>query len=172
MPAEVAIHFSATGTPNDYVPKAIGVALLPAIMLITQLVLTVGTAVDPRPIRRRVRLSRLRRPVFSLSSTFSSSPGTPAIRCHWRACWSPHSSSRRCLSATPSGARSSLSADRQHSGATRRQESSPSPPGGSVSRSRFRDGSLATRKFHFLAALAAHCVHGSLCSPFTIEGLT
>ncbi|WP_276249574.1 DUF1648 domain-containing protein [Haloarcula rara] len=47
LPAEVAIHFSATGTPNDYVPKAIGVALLPAIMLITQLVLTVGTAVDP-----------------------------------------------------------------------------------------------------------------------------
>ena len=47
LPAEVAIHFSAAGTPDNYVPKAVGVALLPAIMLATLLVLRVSMAVDP-----------------------------------------------------------------------------------------------------------------------------
>ena len=47
LPAEVAIHFSATGTPDSYVPKAIGVALLPALMLVTLFVLKVALAADP-----------------------------------------------------------------------------------------------------------------------------
>ena len=47
LPAEVAVHFSGSGTPDNYVPKAVGVALLPAIMLATLLVLNVSTAVDP-----------------------------------------------------------------------------------------------------------------------------
>ncbi|PSP82603.1 hypothetical protein BRC96_10320 [Halobacteriales archaeon QS_6_64_34] len=44
LPAEVAVHFSGSGTPDNYVSKAIGVALLPAIMLATLLVLNVSTA--------------------------------------------------------------------------------------------------------------------------------
>ena len=47
LPAEVAIHFSASGTPDNYVSKALGVTLLPAIMLATLLVLHVSMAVDP-----------------------------------------------------------------------------------------------------------------------------
>ena len=47
LPAEVAIHFSASGTPDNYVPKAVGVFLLPAIMLATLLVMRVSMAADP-----------------------------------------------------------------------------------------------------------------------------
>ncbi|WP_324665421.1 DUF1648 domain-containing protein [Haloarcula sediminis] len=47
LPGEVAIHFSASGTPDNYVPKAVGVVLLPALMLVTQLVLKGAMAVDP-----------------------------------------------------------------------------------------------------------------------------
>jgi len=47
LPAEVAIHFSASGTPDNYVPKAVGVFLLPAIMLGTLVVVRVSLRVDP-----------------------------------------------------------------------------------------------------------------------------
>jgi len=47
LPAEVAIHFSAAGTPDSYVPRAVGVALLPALMLVTLFVLKVALAADP-----------------------------------------------------------------------------------------------------------------------------
>ena len=47
LPAEVAIHFSSSGTPDNYVSKAIGVFLLPAIMLATLFVLNVSMAADP-----------------------------------------------------------------------------------------------------------------------------
>jgi len=47
LPAEVAIHFSATGTPDNYVPKAVGVFLLPVLMLAMLGVLRVSMAADP-----------------------------------------------------------------------------------------------------------------------------
>jgi len=47
LPAEVAIHFGASGTPDNYVPKAVGVFLLPAIMLGTLVVVRVSMRVDP-----------------------------------------------------------------------------------------------------------------------------
>lgn len=47
LPAEVAIHFSASGTPDNYVSKLVGVALLPALMLAMVLVLKVSMAADP-----------------------------------------------------------------------------------------------------------------------------
>ena len=47
LPAEVAIHFSASGTPDNYVPTAVGVFLLPAIMLGTLLFTTVALRADP-----------------------------------------------------------------------------------------------------------------------------
>jgi uncharacterized membrane protein len=53
LPAEMAIHFSAAGTPDGYVPKAVGVALLPAIMLGTLAVLRWSYRVDT-PENRRV----------------------------------------------------------------------------------------------------------------------
>jgi uncharacterized membrane protein len=47
LPAEVAIHFSASGTPDNYVPKAVGVLMLPAIMLGTLAVLRLALRFDP-----------------------------------------------------------------------------------------------------------------------------
>jgi len=47
LPAEMAIHFSATGTPDTYVSKPIGVFLLPAIMLGTLVFLAGAFRVDP-----------------------------------------------------------------------------------------------------------------------------
>ena len=47
LPAEVAIHFSASGTPDNYVPKAVGVLMLPAIMLGTLVVLRLALRFDP-----------------------------------------------------------------------------------------------------------------------------
>jgi uncharacterized membrane protein len=47
LPAEVAIHFSASGTPDNYVPKAVGVLMLPAIMLGTLAVLRLSLHFDP-----------------------------------------------------------------------------------------------------------------------------
>ncbi|WP_262179582.1 DUF1648 domain-containing protein [Haloarcula laminariae] len=47
LPAEVAIHFSASGAPDNYVPKAVGVAVLPAVMLATVIVMRAAMAADP-----------------------------------------------------------------------------------------------------------------------------
>ncbi|EMA20128.1 DUF1648 domain-containing protein [Haloarcula argentinensis] len=47
LPAEVAIHFSASGTPDTYVSKPVGVALMPALMLATLLVLKGAFRFDP-----------------------------------------------------------------------------------------------------------------------------
>lgn len=47
LPAEVAIHFSASGTPDNYVARAVGVFLLPAVMLGTLVVVRVALRVDP-----------------------------------------------------------------------------------------------------------------------------
>jgi len=47
LPAEVAIHFSASGTPDNYVSKPVGVFLLPALMLALVLVLRISMAADP-----------------------------------------------------------------------------------------------------------------------------
>lgn len=47
LPAEVAIHFSASGTPGNYVPKAVGVFLLPAVMAVTLLVMRAAMRFDP-----------------------------------------------------------------------------------------------------------------------------
>jgi uncharacterized membrane protein len=47
LSAEVAIHFSASGTPDNYVPKAVGIALLPALMLATLLFMKWRLRLDP-----------------------------------------------------------------------------------------------------------------------------
>ncbi|WP_277542159.1 DUF1648 domain-containing protein [Haloarcula laminariae] len=47
LPAEVAIHFSASGAPDNYVPKAVGVAGLPAVMLATVIVMRAAMGADP-----------------------------------------------------------------------------------------------------------------------------
>jgi uncharacterized membrane protein len=47
IPAEVAIHFSASGTPDNYVSKPVGVFLLPVLMVAMLLVLNVSMAADP-----------------------------------------------------------------------------------------------------------------------------
>lgn len=47
LPAEVAIHFSASGTPDNYVSKPVGVALLPMLMLGMLLILKSAFRYDP-----------------------------------------------------------------------------------------------------------------------------
>lgn len=47
LPDQVAIHFSATGTPDNYVPPAIAAILLPGIMAITYLFLRYIPTIDP-----------------------------------------------------------------------------------------------------------------------------
>jgi len=47
LPAEMAIHFSASGTPDTYVSRAVGVALLPAVMAVTLLILHAAMRFDP-----------------------------------------------------------------------------------------------------------------------------
>ena len=47
LPAEIAIHFSASGTPDTYVSKPVGVVLMPALMLATLLVLKGAFRYDP-----------------------------------------------------------------------------------------------------------------------------
>jgi hypothetical protein len=47
LPAEVAVHFSVTGTPGNYVPRAYAVVGLPAGMALTLLVLWGAARLDP-----------------------------------------------------------------------------------------------------------------------------
>lgn len=47
LPAELAIHFSASGSPDTYVSKPVGIALLPAVMVLTLLVLDAAFRLDP-----------------------------------------------------------------------------------------------------------------------------
>ncbi|GCF14073.1 hypothetical protein Harman_20080 [Haloarcula mannanilytica] len=47
LPAEIAIHFSASGTPDNHVSKPVGVALLPALMVGTLLILKGAFRYDP-----------------------------------------------------------------------------------------------------------------------------
>ncbi|KAA9399767.1 DUF1648 domain-containing protein [Haloarcula sp. CBA1130] len=52
LPAEVAIHFSASGTPDNYVSKPAGIVLMPALMLGTLTVLKVAFRYDPPDVPR------------------------------------------------------------------------------------------------------------------------
>ncbi|MDT3433632.1 DUF1648 domain-containing protein [Haloarcula sp. 1CSR25-25] len=47
LPIDVAIHFSASGTPDTYVSKPVGVVLMPALMLATLTVLKAAFRYDP-----------------------------------------------------------------------------------------------------------------------------
>jgi uncharacterized membrane protein len=47
LPAAFAVHFSAGGTPDTYVPRLVGVVSLPTVMLVTFGVLKLATRVDP-----------------------------------------------------------------------------------------------------------------------------
>ncbi|KOX93443.1 hypothetical protein AMS69_05820 [Haloarcula rubripromontorii] len=47
LPAEVAIHFSASGRPDNYVSKPVGVVLMPALMIATLVVLKWTFRYDP-----------------------------------------------------------------------------------------------------------------------------
>ena len=53
LPAEMAIHFSASGTPDNYVPRLVGILLLPAVMVVTLIVIRWAESVDP-PDERRI----------------------------------------------------------------------------------------------------------------------
>jgi len=52
LPAEVAIHFSASGTPDNYVSKSVGVVLMPVLMLATLIVLKGAFRYDPPEVPR------------------------------------------------------------------------------------------------------------------------
>jgi uncharacterized membrane protein len=54
LPAEMAIHFSATGTPDSYAPTPVGVLLIPATMSLTLVVLEKTTEVDPPDDEHRI----------------------------------------------------------------------------------------------------------------------
>ncbi|WP_135305730.1 DUF1648 domain-containing protein [Haloarcula amylovorans] len=56
LPAEVAIHFSASGTPDNYVSKTVAVVLLPVFMLVTLLVIEGAMRVDPSGDPRTARV--------------------------------------------------------------------------------------------------------------------
>ncbi|MFB6084613.1 MAG: DUF1648 domain-containing protein [Halorientalis sp.] len=47
LPAEMAIHFSATGRPDDFAPKPVAVAAVPVVMVLTHVVLRWAVRVDP-----------------------------------------------------------------------------------------------------------------------------
>lgn len=47
LPDQVAIHFSASGTPDNFVPPLVAVLLLPAIMVFTYLSLRYAPTFDP-----------------------------------------------------------------------------------------------------------------------------
>ncbi len=47
LPADVAIRFSASGTPDNYVAKPVGVALLPVVMVLTLVLMQWAMRHDP-----------------------------------------------------------------------------------------------------------------------------
>ena len=47
LPAHFAIHFSASGTPDNFVPPIVGITLMPAIMLTTLIFLRYTPTLDP-----------------------------------------------------------------------------------------------------------------------------
>jgi uncharacterized membrane protein len=47
LPGELAIHFDASGTPDDYVSKPVGIALAPIIGLVTLGAVRLAIRVDP-----------------------------------------------------------------------------------------------------------------------------
>ncbi|WP_299266101.1 DUF1648 domain-containing protein [Halorientalis sp.] len=47
LPAEMAIHFSASGQPDTFAPKAVAVAAVPVVMVLTHAVLRWSARVDP-----------------------------------------------------------------------------------------------------------------------------
>jgi uncharacterized membrane protein len=47
LPAEMAIHFSASGQPDNVVPKAVAVAAMPVAMILTHAVIQWAARVDP-----------------------------------------------------------------------------------------------------------------------------
>lgn len=52
LPAEMAIHFSAAGTPDNYVPSPVGVAVIPVTMAVTYGVLRGAARIDQPDDRR------------------------------------------------------------------------------------------------------------------------
>ena len=47
LPAEMAIHFSASGQPDNFAPKAVAVVAIPVVMLLTHVVMQWAVQVDP-----------------------------------------------------------------------------------------------------------------------------
>lgn len=47
LPASIAIHFDAGGTPDSFVPRTLGVLLIPLLMVGTFVVLTLARRSDP-----------------------------------------------------------------------------------------------------------------------------
>lgn len=47
LPAEVAIHFSAGGTPDNFVPRSVAVVMLPLIAVGTIAIVRLAARVDP-----------------------------------------------------------------------------------------------------------------------------
>ncbi|QGN06652.1 DUF1648 domain-containing protein [Halorhabdus sp. CBA1104] len=53
LPEEMAIHFTAGGSPDNFVPRAVGILLMPAVMVLTMGILRAGMRLDP-PENHRV----------------------------------------------------------------------------------------------------------------------
>jgi uncharacterized membrane protein len=47
LPAEMAIHFSASGQPDNFAPKPVAVAAVPVVMLLTHFVIRGAARIDP-----------------------------------------------------------------------------------------------------------------------------
>lgn len=47
LPAEIAVHFGAGGTPDNYTPKVVGVFLAPVIGVVTVAFVRVAVRADP-----------------------------------------------------------------------------------------------------------------------------
>lgn len=52
LPGQVAIHFSASGTPGNYVSRTVAVVAMPAVMVVTGGFLKVVMRIDP-PTNKR-----------------------------------------------------------------------------------------------------------------------
>lgn len=59
LPDQVAIHFTATGTPDNYVPRTIAIVLLPGIMAFTYIVLRYTPRLDPTANRHVVYVTTI-----------------------------------------------------------------------------------------------------------------
>jgi uncharacterized membrane protein len=64
LPSRMAIHFSAAGAPDTYVPKLAGVLLMPVVMVLTVGVIKGATRLDPPEDPRTMHVVRTATALF------------------------------------------------------------------------------------------------------------